>query len=182
MPSTAGRLLVASPLMGDPNFERTIVLMIEHTSEGAIGVVLNSPTETTVGQVLPAWESLASRPGVFFRGGPVDSEAVLCLGATLGGAEDTFHTVVGNVGTIDLNRAPDELDLELEEVRLFAGYSGWGPKQLDMEVASDAWFVVDADPHDAFMTEPDELWSFVLARQSGPMAWLANYPVDPRMN
>ncbi|MFV2038929.1 MAG: YqgE/AlgH family protein [Acidimicrobiales bacterium] len=182
MDSTAGHLLIASPLMGDPNFARSVVLMIEHSADGAIGVVLNSPSRTTVADMLPPWEGLASRPSVFFMGGPVSPEAVLCLGAALGGAAENFRAVIGNVGMIDLNRSPDELDLELEEIRVFAGYSGWGPKQLETELAADAWFVVDADPHDAFMTEPDELWSFVLARQRGPMAWLSNYPIDPRMN
>lgn len=182
MDPTVGRLLVASPLIGDPNFHRSVVLMIEHTAQGALGVALNNPSETLVADMLPAWKTLASRPAAFFLGGPVSPEAVIGLGRVLGGAEETFHPVVQNVGTVDLNRAPGELDLELEEVRIFSGYSGWGPRQLDSELRADAWFVVDADPHDVFITEPEELWSFVLARQSGPMAWLANYPVNPKLN
>ena len=184
MVDTTGRLLVASPLIGDPNFERSVVLMIEHSSEGALGVVLNNPTQTEVGEMLPAWAPLTARPPVFFLGGPVSPESVICLGLAIGdpSADETFHRVVGNVGTVDLNRAPDELPIEIDEVRLFAGYSGWGAQQLDSELAMDAWFVVDADPGDALMVAPEELWSFVLARQPGPMAWLANYPIDPSLN
>jgi putative transcriptional regulator len=72
--------------------------------------------------------------------------------------------------------------MTIDQVRMFAGYSGWGPRQLDSELAADAWFIVDADPLDAFFSEPSNLWSAVLRRQPGPMAWLANYPIDPRMN
>ena len=182
MESTAGRLLVASPLIGDPNFERSVVLMIEHNGEGALGVVLNNPRETAVLEMLPGWGDQATRPAVFFLGGPVSPESVIALGRILGGADTSFLTVLENVGTIDLNREPDDLDLELAEMRVFAGYSGWGPQQLETELRMDAWFVVDADPHDIFMTEPGELWSFVLRRQRGPMAWLANYPIDPKLN
>ncbi len=184
MADTTGRLLIASPLIGDPNFDRSVVLMIEHNAEGALGVVLNHPSQTDVAEMLPAWAPLTARPPVFFIGGPVSPESVICLGQAIGdaSAEESFHRVVGNVGTVDLNRDPDEIAIDLDEVRLFAGYSGWGPQQLEAELAADAWFVVDADPGDPLMGAPEELWSFVLARQTGPMAWLANYPIDPSLN
>ncbi len=180
--STAGRLLVASPLIGDPNFERSVILMIEHTEESALGLVLSNPSDTSVADMLPTWAPLAARPEVFFFGGPVSPQSVICLGTALSGHDDTFHRIVGNVGTVDLNRQPDDFPVELGEIRVFAGYSGWGPQQLEAELAVDAWFVVDADPHDPFMSDPHELWSFVLGRQRGPMAWLANYPIDPSLN
>lgn len=182
MSSTAGRLLIASPLIGDPNFERSVILMIEHNADGALGVVLNNQSDTNVEEMLPAWADLATTPSVFFFGGPVSPESVIGVGRVVGGPNEAFHPVVGNVGPIDLNQQPDELPHEVQEVRVFAGYSGWGPRQLESELAVDAWFVVDADPGDAFITEPDELWSFVLLRQRWPMAWLANYPVDPKLN
>lgn len=179
--STAGRLLVASPLIGDANFERSVVLMLEHNEEGALGVVLNQPSQTSVTEMLPAWAGLCAHPDVFFFGGPVSPDSVIGLGR-MTATDPAAHLVVGNVTTVDLNQAPDELDVGVDEVRLFAGYSGWSPRQLDAELAMDAWFVVDADPGDVFMIEPDELWSFVLARQPGPMSWLANYPDDPSLN
>ncbi len=182
MASTAGRLLVASPLIGDPNFERSVILMLEHDATSALGLVLNNPTRTEVAEVLPQWAPYAARPDLFFLGGPVSPESVICLGAAVGGDSENFHRVVGNVGTVDLNQEPDEFGVDLSEIRAFAGYSGWGPRQLESELSMDAWFVVDADPHDPFMSDPDELWSMVLARQKGPMAWLANYPIDPKLN
>ena len=182
MSSTAGRLLIASPLIRDPNFERSVILMIEHNADGALGVVLNNQSDTDVEEMLPAWAKLATAPPLFFFGGPVSPDSVIGLGRIVGGTGEGFHSVVENVGPVDLNENPDELAHKVQEVRVFAGYSGWGPRQLDSELAADAWFVVDADPSDAFITEPTELWSFVLRRQRGPMAWLANYPADPKLN
>lgn len=182
MESTAGKLLVASPLIGDPNFERSVILMLEHDSTAALGLVLNNPTQTEVAEMLPQWSPWCARPAHFFLGGPVSPESVICLGTALSGTNDTFRLISANLGTVDLNMEPDELGIELEEIRVFAGYSGWGPGQLESELAVDAWFVLEADPHDALMSDPAELWSMVLARQPGPMAWLANYPVDPSLN
>jgi putative transcriptional regulator len=180
--STAGRLLVASPLMGDPNFERSVVLMLEHDDESALGLVLTDPTTTAVGQMLPQWASLTSEPDVFFLGGPVSYESVISLGWATGGDLQAFGGIVGDVGIIDLNSDPAGLGVELAQIRVFAGYSGWGRSQLESELALDAWFVVDAHPTDVFTDEPHELWSEVLRRQRGPLAWLANYPVDPSLN
>ena len=102
--STAGRLLVASPLIGDPNFERSVILMIEHTEESALGLVLSNPSDTPVAHMLPAWAPLVARPDVFFFGGPVSPQSVICLGTALSGHDETFHRVVGNVGTIVVHR------------------------------------------------------------------------------
>lgn len=174
--------MVASPLIGDPNFERSVVLMLEHNPSGALGLVLNRPSDTVIDELLPAWVDLASSPDLIFFGGPVSPGSVICLGRALGSTPDDFTPVVGSVGPIDLNRGPDELGMVIDELRIFAGYSGWGPGQLESELSVDAWFVVDADPLDAFFPDPESLWSAVLRRQPGPMAWLANYPVDPRLN
>ncbi len=182
MESTAGKLLVASPLIGDPNFERSVVLMIEHDENGALGIVLNNVSYTPVSEILPQWAPRACAPDVVFIGGPVSPESVIGLGLKLGGSGVSFRPVVANAGTIDLNQDPAHLPFEFEEIRVFAGYSGWGRQQLEAEIRAEAWFVVEADPRDAFMTEPDELWSLVLGRQRGVMAWLANYPYDPSHN
>ncbi len=181
MASTAGRLLVASPLLGDPNFERSVILMLEHDSSSALGLVLNNPTLTRVDEMLPQWSHVVTDPDVFFIGGPVSHESVVCLGRSTDD-DASFAKVVGDVGTVDLNEHPETYPVALDEIRVFAGYSGWGPGQLEGELAQDAWFVVDAQDSDAFSAQPDDLWSTVLGRQRGPMAWLANYPVDPSLN
>jgi putative transcriptional regulator len=168
--------------MGDPNFERSVVLMLEHSPDGALGVVLNRVSAAPVAELLPQWAPLASAPPQFFFGGPVSTQSLIGLARGVGAAAADFQPIVGSAGVIDLHKDPGELGMSIDHVRIFAGYSGWGPLQLEAELATDAWFVLDADPLDAFFAEPDQLWSFVLRRQHGPMAWLANYPVDPRLN
>ena len=182
MISTTGRLLVASPLMGDPHFERSVILMIQHNEDGAFGVVLNNQSDTSVEKMLPSWSKLASAPASLFLGGPVAPESLIGLARVVEKTNKRFQPLVENVGPIDLDQEQGELYQNVKAIRLFAGYSGWGPKQLETELTLGAWFVLDADPGDAFITEPDQLWSFVLRRQHGPIAWLANYPTNPKLN
>jgi putative transcriptional regulator len=180
--SHAGKLLVATPVIGDPNFDRTVVLLLEHGDEGAFGLVLNRPTELDLLDPLPQWYSFAAAPCVVFVGGPVEQERAIALArADAGGEVDGWHRVLGPVGTLDLNRRPDEIG-GLGEIRVFAGYAGWGAAQLEGEIDSGAWFVVDARPEDALCQNPMVLWSEVLKRQSGAMALFALYPSDPALN
>lgn len=181
--STAGRLLLAEPLLGDPNFDRTVVLMIEHTAEGALGLVLNRPTDLPVGEALPSWHRLASEPAVLHVGGPVEEQSGWCLARLAGGTERAgLVPVLGDVGLLDLELDPDEVAPDVRAVRLYAGYSGWGPGQLDEELAQDAWIVVDAACDDPFLPDVDELWQRILARQGGHLARLSLFPRDPSLN
>jgi putative transcriptional regulator len=186
--STRGRLLVATPPLVDPNFDRTVVLMLAHNPDGAVGVVINRPTDTEVGAVLPQYSAQVAPPSQVFEGGPVEPGVILGLGlhvapppATEGAVDpvdvDHWNPVIGALGTVDLTRDPDQLR-DLRALRLFAGYAGWGAGQLENELAARAWLVVELDEADVFTANPDELWRVVLARQSSPMAWLANYPDD----
>ena len=179
----AGRLLVATPLLGDPNFDRTVVLMLEHSDEGALGVVLNRPSEIDLAGSLPHWDTLAAPPSVVFVGGPVSQGAVIAL-ARVQAETDTeaWSRVLPRVGVLDLTLGLESLGVEVEEVRVFTGYSGWGPGQLEGEIDEGAWFVVDADPSDAMVEDPDALWSAVLKRQGGELAKFALYPRDPSVN
>ena len=174
--SLSGQLLVATPMLGDPNFDRTVVLMIEHNSEGALGVVLNRPGTLEVVDALPEWSTLAASPAVLFSGGPVQGNALVGLG------EEAEVPLVGSVGTVNLGIAPDGADGRLRRVRLFAGYAGWGPGQLEGEIEARAWFVLDALPEDALTPEPGELWSAVLRRQRGHQRLLARHPTNPELN
>jgi len=172
----SGRLLVASPMLLDPNFARTVVLMLAHGDEGALGLVLNRPSEVDVGQVLPdAWRDVSPEPHVLFVGGPVGSDSVIGL-ARVRGEGDGFVSMAGAVGTVDLEKAPDAIGEGVEIARVFAGHAGWGPGQLEGELEVPGWIVVDAEPGDAFTTDPDDLWRAVLRRQPGRLAWLANFP------
>lgn len=180
--SLKGRLLVATPSLDDPNFFRTVVLVIEHGDEGALGVVLNRPSQLEVSEPLPAWADVAAQPSVVFVGGPVSPSSAICLGRMAWGEGHDREPLVGSVGAVDLNLAPAEVTPRPQVVRVFAGYAGWGPRQLEAEILSGGWFVVDAEPDDALSPAPDDLWSGVLRRQSGRLAMLANYPLDPSTN
>jgi putative transcriptional regulator len=183
MDGLKGRLLVASPLLGDPNFERTVVLVLEHQDEGALGVVLNRPSRLDVAEPLPGWSRFTNHPDVVFVGGPVSRNAVIGLaqveGETPPGA---WEPVLGPVGVLDLSRDPDTVGPAVAGMRVFAGYAGWGPGQLEGEIGEGAWYVVGALTADAFSTEPERLWQRVLARQPGDLARVALVPPDPRVN
>jgi putative transcriptional regulator len=184
MESLTGRLLVATPALHDPNFERTVVLLVAHEEGGALGVVLNRATEVPVAEVLGPWGSLAGEPPVVFEGGPVQPEAAICLARTRPGVESLsgFNRVSGAVGTVDLSGDPDALREGILGVRVFAGYAGWSTGQLENEIEGGSWFVFDALPGDAFTSRPDDLWSMVLRRQGGLLAAVAYFPSDPASN
>src|SRR4051794_35695516 len=184
MESLTGRLLVATPALRDPNFERTVVLIVAHEDGGALGVVLNRATEVQVSDVLGGWGALAGEPPVVFEGGPVQPEAAICLARTRPGVEKLrgFNRVSGAVGTVDLSSDPEHLLEGVVGVRVFAGYAGWSPGQLEGEISGGSWFVFDALPSDAFAPRPDDLWQMVLRRQGGLMAAVAHYPGDPSQN
>ena len=184
--SHVGRLLVATPLIGDPNFERTVVLLLAHGDEGAFGVVINRPSEVRVDDVLPGWDDAVSPPAVLFVGGPVGGEAVIGLGRRPAGfedeADDGFDPLVCGFGTVDLHRPPPLGSDGYRSVRLFAGSAGWAPGQLEDELSEGAWWPVDALATDVETSDPSALWSAVLRRQPGEVAWFANHPTDPTAN
>ncbi len=184
LPPLTGRLLIATPLLGDPNFERTVVLMLQHSDEGALGVVLNRPSDLTLRGPLSDWEGVAAPPQVVFVGGPVSQGSVIALARVESepGTTEAWSPVLPRVGVLDLTSDPASDGVTVEEVRLFTGYAGWGPGQLEGEIGEGAWFVVDAEPADALAPEPERLWPAVLRRQGGKLAWLALYPPDPSVN
>jgi putative transcriptional regulator len=185
----AGELLVATPLLGDPNFKRTVVLVVEHEpGEGTLGVVLNRPTEVSVGQVLEPWTDLATGPSVVFTGGPVAPTSALALALASGTAEPLgWRGLDGapgmsRIGLVDLEAPPQVIAGEIISLRVFAGYAGWGSGQLQSEIDEGAWYVLPGEPADPFMSDPARLWQAVLRRQGGELALVSTYPDDPRLN
>lgn len=176
-PDLAGRLLVATPVLGDPNFNHTVVIMLEHSEEGALGLVLNRPSRTEVAEALPDWQDLVGEPPVMFVGGPVEGSAVVAVGEAAGEL-DGVAPVRDDLGVVDLHRGRDHYLDGLHRLRLFAGYAGWGPGQAEDEVAEGAWYVLDAQADDVFTGEPRELWRTVLQRAGGKLALLANAPYN----
>jgi putative transcriptional regulator len=178
-----GKLLVAEPMMGDPNFERTVVLILSHGEHGALGVVLNRPTELEVEAVLADWAGWAAEPRVLHLGGPVDQSSVIGLAQRRGTDEPAgWSQIMGDLGSVDLDGEAEEIGPGVGGVRFFAGYSGWGSGQLENELAENAWLVVDSLPADVFVPDPTVMWRSVLRRQGGKLAMLANFPEDPSMN
>ncbi|MGH3328701.1 MAG: YqgE/AlgH family protein [Streptomycetales bacterium] len=181
--SLTGRLLVATPVLSDPNFDRAVILLLDHDEDGTLGVVVNRPTSVDVTDVLPPWSDLATRPGVVFQGGPVALDSALGLAAVPGSAEPLgWRRVHGGIGLVDLDAPPLVLAAELGSLRIFAGYAGWGPGQLEDELEEGAWYVVDSEPSDAFSVAPGQLWRTVLRRQRSDLALVATYPDDPALN
>jgi putative transcriptional regulator len=182
-----GRLIVANPLLPDPNFDRTVVMLLAYGDEGALGVVLNRPSDTMLAAPLPRWEHLAASPRVVFVGGPVQHQAVICLARALGHPAASippqgWSAVLPEVGTLDLDLDPEGLQASLSHVRIFAGYAGWTAGQLEAEIGAGAWWILEASPDDAFCDDPDDLWKQVLRRQGGSLALVAAYPDDPMLN
>jgi putative transcriptional regulator len=174
--SLQGQLLISSPLLHDPNFRRTVVLMTHHDEEGAMGLVLSRPSEIRVAEAVP---ELADLPGdeLVYVGGPVQPEAVVVL---VEHESEPELPIVGNVAFMQADADLDELDSV--RARVFAGYSGWGPGQLEGELEESSWIVVPAEPDDAFAPDPDELWRTVLHRKGGKFALIATMPYDPKLN
>ena len=182
---TKGRLLVATPPLDDPNFDRTVVYVLDHRDDGALGVVINRPTDEALDEPLDRWVDLQAEPESIFLGGPVETDALIALAFAnqpVTEATDELSPVSGRVASADLTTDPVLLTGLVGSVRVFRGYAGWGPGQLDDEIDSGAWLVLDAEPDDVFAAEPGDLWRSVLRRQGGRLAWLASAPDDLSAN
>jgi putative transcriptional regulator len=178
--SLRGNLLIAAPGLIDPNFWRTVVLVGEHSEEGALGVVLNRTSETPVDEAVPELAELADRMGHVHVGGPVQPSAVVVL-ADFAEPPDQEALVVESVGFLPAEVDPETLG-PLRRARVYVGYAGWGPGQLDDELQEGSWIVEPALPEDVFTDAPNDLWSAVLRRKGGPFRVLAAMPPDPSLN
>jgi putative transcriptional regulator len=177
----AGRLLTATPLLGDPHFVRTVVYVLEHDGGGTIGVIMNRPSHTPVGQVLPDWHDAVSGPAVVFGGGPVQPDGALCLGQLPPGSEG-IREVVDGVSTVDLDGDVTVIAPNARRLRVFAGHAGWAPGQLNDEIGEGAWWVLRGSPDDLFSENPQWMWRRVLRRQPYPLNLISTFPVDPTLN
>lgn len=180
--SLLGRLLVATPLIEEATFRRTVIGLLHHDVDGALGVILNRPSAMPVDEPFPGWEPLAAAPAVMFSGGPVSQTSVVCLARAVAGAEPPGWTpVVGGFGTLDLECPPAAVEPAVAGLRLFAGYAGWAAGQLEVELDEGAWIVAEALPDDLLSEAPTGLWRRILRRQPGRTRLLAAYPPDVRL-
>jgi putative transcriptional regulator len=177
------RLLVSVPAMGDENFEQSVVLVLEHDADGALGVVLNQPTGEAVAPHLPELAELVASPPVFFLGGPVSVGGLITVGRRrLDAPGEHLRPVVGPVVLVDPDPLLDGEPVGVDLLRVYTGYSGWSAGQLDAELAAGAWHVVDPMPDDVFCVEPATLWRSVMRRQGGRLAAQGLYPDDVSVN
>ncbi|MHB8690455.1 MAG: YqgE/AlgH family protein [Solirubrobacteraceae bacterium] len=179
--SARGQLLIAGPTLLDPNFWRTVVLIVEHNEEGALGLVLNRPSETTVAEAVPQLGDLLDGDQEVFVGGPVQPSGVIVL-AQFENTEDAALLAFDDVGVLGVGADLESLDVPVSSGRAFVGHAGWGPGQLDAELERGDWILEPAAKSDAFSKQPLELWSEVLTRKGGSYALVARMPTDPSLN
>jgi putative transcriptional regulator len=179
MDSTRGQLLIAGPALLDPNFFRTVVLVVEHSEEGALGLILNRPSETTVEEAVSEIEGLVEPDDPIYVGGPVQPSSLIIL-AEFEDPGQAALLAFGHVGVLASGAAEDPA--AISRGRAFVGHSGWGPGQLESELERGDWFLAPATHADTFSTEPDGLWETVLIRKGGRYALVARMPPDPSVN
>jgi putative transcriptional regulator len=178
MDSLKGQLLLAGAALHDPNFRRTVVLVAEHSEEGAMGLVLNRPAEVSVADAAPQLTALVEPDERVYVGGPVEPQAVTVL-AEFEEPEDSASLVLGDIGFLP---AETELEPATRRARVFAGYAGWSAGQLEAELEEEAWILEPARPEDVFTGAGEELWGEVLRRKGGQFAVLALMPPDLSLN
>jgi len=179
--SLAAQLLIATPSLQDPNFLRTVVLIAAHSEEGALGLVLNRPTDTTVAEAIAELDEIVDGDEPIHHGGPVAPDGVILLGE-FDDPELVGVVIDGDVGLPSGDADLDRLAIGVRRARVFAGHAGWGPGQLEAELAEDAWIVEPLGPDDLFGEPSDGLWARVLERKGGRYALLARMPLDPSVN
>ena len=176
-----GRLLLAMPRTNEDEFYRSVILMLAHGPQGALGVVLNRPTER--GRSVSCFPNCprSRATGRAVRGGPVEPDGIICLarGAVARSRRPGFAPVLDRWGSIDPREPPPG---GVDSVRVYRGYAGWSPRQLEGELARDAWMIVEAGPQDLSTDEPDTLWGKVLDRQGPRYSQLKHIPRNPSLN
>lgn len=185
MDTLRGRLLVATPAIEDGPFLRSVVLVLDHDDDGALGVIVNHPLQADVDDVLPQWADHVNAPVCLFDGGPVAADSALAVGLLaedqLAAPPDGWHAMSGRIGLVDLD-GPVPSDGQLAGLRLFAGYAGWSGGQVEAELAEGAWIVLDARDGDLVSPQPEGLWHEVMRRQRGDLRYWATFPDDASRN
>ncbi len=179
--SLSGQLLLASPALQDPNFQRTVVLIGAHSGDGAMGVILNRPSQVTVGEAVPQLEPAVDDQATVYLGGPVQPDSIVMLGEFLDPSPAGL-LVLGRIGFPAPEAGIEELAEATARRRVYAGYAGWGEGQLDAEIEQGDWIAHPARPDDIFTESPEDLWGEVLERKGGSYALLARMPLDPSVN
>lgn len=177
---STGSLLLASPGMHEETFERTVIFVLEHDESGSMGLVLNRPSDMLVSDALPDFGPLAN-PDRLFLGGPVEQGTALVLAEPLDPAAPGMHFMHQGIGLLDLTNEQEQR-ISLERARVFSGYAGWGPRQLETELRNGAWIIANSDPQDLWNSNHQTLWARIMARQGDFSEFLSEYPSQPWLN
>ncbi len=180
MESLRGKLLIAGASLWDPNFRRSVVLIAHHDEEGAVGVVLNDRADVTVSQAIPELGSLVPPEEPLFLGGPVEPQAAVVV-ADFEDPSVAEIIALDTIGFLPPETGPGT-EFGIRRARVFAGYSGWGPGQLEAEMGQESWIVEPATPDDVFPPDPMRLWEDVLKRKGHAFDLLRTMPRDPTLN
>jgi len=175
-----GRLLVAMPTLNDPNFWQTVVLLCNYGPEGALGVVLNRPTEVAVSALIHDFPNLAGGERIY-EGGPVAKNGMLVLCRS---EENEEYNIVGNISLAKDLESLKTIDVTkpCSEIRCYLGYAGWTAGQLEEEIHTGAWKTVRADSTIIFDADATVLWPQMMRRLGPEWAFYATMPVNPNMN
>lgn len=183
MDSLRGKLLLAAPALKDPNFDRTVVFIAEHSEDGAMGLVLNRPSDAPFAEAIPDLEWVADAAAeTIYVGGPVAPNGVIVLAEW----DDPSQAVV--LINDDLGFVPgdaddtDALAAAVRRARVYAGHAGWGPGQLEDELGEEAWIVEAPLREELFSDDAEGLWAAVLRRKGREFALLSTMPPDPSLN
>ncbi len=179
-----GLLLIASPIISDGVFDHSVCVILDADESGTLGVVLNRIGELSLQTALPGWEPLASFPARLYDGGPVSPEGAVCLASPARAGEEPpgWRPLFGEVGLLHLGTPLEIATGAYRDVRIFAGYSGWAPGQLEDELEKGMWHPVAARYGDVFDSEPTTLWRRVLRREGGELGLLSAWTATPELN
>jgi putative transcriptional regulator len=163
-----GLLLIAKPGLPDPNFSQTVVLVTRSTDEGAVGVILNRPTRQRLADVAPRLQGAQNFTEPLYSGGPVMRQVVVAVfGADALPPQAAFHVL----GSVYLTLHPLNIEALLASpsprVRMYAGFSGWAPEQLERELDSGSWYVLPAREEFLFRKDTSTLWDELVRRAEG---------------
>jgi putative transcriptional regulator len=174
-------------MIEEPTFRRAVILLLDHSEDGSLGVVLNDPSNLEVDDVVPEWSDVLEP--VVAVGGPVQTDAGVAVARVLhsetADLPDSVRVVSSSWAVVDLDSAPETLTGHIVAARLFLGYAGWGPGQLESELRTQSWWVVDSQPGDlewAGVEDRRVAWREVLLRQPNELRLAADYPDNATFN
>ncbi len=176
-----GKLLIAEPFMGDPNFERSVVLLCEYNEKGSFGLVLNQKTNLTLADVMD--DVYMDFP--IYLGGPVEQNTLHFIHRLGNQVEGAIEIGNGIYWSGDFDNVKTLINIGVikeQDIRLFVGYSGWGAGQLDNEMKRNSWITSETNANFIFDTPSDQFWRAILKSMGGEYKVLSNYPTDPRLN